>query len=179
MSFTRLPVSAPFSVLVLGGARSGKSAYGERLVQESGLRPVYLATAEARDEEMAARIAHHKARREGWRTVEEPVDLAGALQELKTGEAALVDCLTLWLSNLLEAERDVEAEIQALLAALPRCAAPVVFISNEVGLGIVPDNALARRFRDEAGRLNQQVAAEADAVIGVMAGLPLVFKAPQ
>lgn len=179
MNFMQLPASAPFSVLVLGGARSGKSVYGERLVQESGLRPVYLATAEARDEEMAARIAHHKARREGWRTVEEPLDLAGALGTVKAGEAVLIDCLTLWLSNLMAADRDIDAEAAGLLRALPRCAAPAVFISNEVGLGIVPENALARRFRDEAGRLHQQVAAEADAVIGVMAGLPLVFKAPQ
>lgn len=179
MNFADLPASAPFSMLVLGGARSGKSAYGERLIEESRLRPVYLATAEARDEEMAARIAHHKARRKGWRTVEEPLELAGALGTVEAGEAVLVDCLTLWLSNLMAADRDIEAEAAGLLRALPQCAGPVVFISNEVGLGIVPDNALARRFRDEAGRLHQRIAAEVDAVIGMMAGLPMVFKAPR
>jgi adenosylcobinamide kinase / adenosylcobinamide-phosphate guanylyltransferase len=129
---------------------------------------------------MAARIAEHRRRRGGrWRTHEEPLDLAGALEAVAQPDAVVVvDCLTLWLSNVMFAELDVENECGRLLAALSRLAGPVVFVSNEVGLGIVPDNALARRFRDEAGRLNQAVAAAAQSVIFLAAGLPLVLKAP-
>lgn len=148
-------------------------------MRESGLRPVYAATAEPRDKEMRARIAHHQARREGWRTIEEPLDLPDVLRGILADEAVLVDCLTLWLSNLMEADRDVDAAIDDLLGALPDCAGPAVFISNEVGMGIVPDNALARRFRDEAGRMHQRLADAADAAVMVVAGLPLVLKAPR
>lgn len=168
-------------ILVLGGARSGKSGHAEGLVEaaaEAGVEPVYLATAEAGDAEMTARIARHRARRgERWRTVEAPLDLAAALTD-GTMRAApvLVDCLTLWLANLMAAGREPEAETAGLIDALDRRAAPAVLVSNEVGLGIVPDNALARAFRDAAGRLNQRIAARAERVIFVAAGLPLVLK---
>ncbi len=165
-------------VLVIGGARSGKSAYAERLCLASGLSPLYLATAEARDAEMAARIDQHQARRGSlWRSAEAPLDLVEALDAHAGVHAiVLVDCLTLWLSNLIEAKRTPEDESARLIATLPKLAGPVVFVSNEVGLGIVPDNPLARRFRDEAGRLNQRIAELADRVVFIAAGLPLVLK---
>lgn len=180
MSAIHLPDRGPFSLLVLGGARSGKSAYGERIVTESAARHVYLATAEAHDGEMVERIAHHKSRRgEGWHTIEEPLAIAEVLRSrVGEGDAVLVDCLTLWLSNLMATERDVQAAVDDLLMAMSACAARVVFISNEVGWGIVPDNEMARRFRDEAGRMHQRIAERADGVVAVMAGLPLVLKAP-
>lgn len=162
--------------LVLGGARSGKSALAERLVLAHGRPPVYIATSEAWDDEMRARIADHKAQRDGqgWRTIEAPIDLPGALAA--AGDApVLVDCLTLWLTNLMLGDHDIPAATATLLAALER-PGPTVLVANEVGLGIVPDNALARRFRDAAGRLNQQVAARADTVVFTAAGLPLVLK---
>ena len=164
--------------LVLGGARSGKSAHAEALIAKLGGTPVYVATAEAGDAEMAERIAAHRARRgEGWTTVEAPIALAEALRtQARTGNAVLVDCLTIWLSNLLFAARDVDGEVDALMAALGEAAGPVVLVSNEVGLGIVPENALARAFRDHAGRLNQRVAAAADRVVLVTAGLPMTLK---
>ncbi len=164
--------------LVLGGARSGKSAYAESLVEAAPGDPVYIATGEANDAEMAARIDDHKARRgERWRTVEEPLDLAGALaREAVQGRAALVECLTLWLANLMAAGRDPVIEQGRLVGALAEVSAPVVVVANEVGLGIVPDNKLARDFRDHAGRLNQAVAGVADRVVFVAAGLPLTLK---
>jgi adenosylcobinamide kinase/adenosylcobinamide-phosphate guanylyltransferase len=164
--------------LVLGGARSGKSRHAEALAESQPGDCVYLATGAAGDPEMAARIQQHRARRGGrWRTVEEPLDLVGALRrEAGPGRAVLVDCLTLWLANLLGADHDIEAELAALIATLPALAGPVILVSNEVGLGIVPDNALARRFRDEAGRLHQEIAAVADRVIFVLAGLPQIIK---
>ena len=162
--------------LVIGGARSGKSAHAERQALDSGLRVIYLATAQAFDAEMAERIAHHRARRPaGWRSVEEPLALAAALAREAAPEACvLVDCLTLWLSNVLLAER--QGEIGRLLAVLPTLPGRIVLVSNEVGWSIVPENALARRFRDEQGRLNQRVAALAGRVTLVAAGLPLVLK---
>ena len=174
-------MGALVSTLVLGGARSGKSAHAERLVLESGLDPVYVATATAGDGEMAERIAYHRARREGagWTTLEEPLDLAALLaREARPGRAVLVDCLTLWLSNLLFAERDLEQEGRALCDALPRLAAPIVLVSNEIGLGLVPETPLGRRFRDVQGRLNQAVAAAVPAAVFVAAGLPLHLKGP-
>ena len=166
--------------LVLGGARSGKSVFAEGLVAGSGRRPVYLATAQAFDGEMDARIATHRARRgDRWQAVEEPVDLIGALDGLASGETSvLIDCLTLWVTNLMMAERDVEAEGTALCAALGRMdsAAHLVLVSNEVGQGIVPDNAMARAFRDHAGRLHQDIAAVADHVWFITAGLPQKLK---
>jgi adenosylcobinamide kinase / adenosylcobinamide-phosphate guanylyltransferase len=162
--------------LVIGGARSGKSSYAERQARESGLAVTYLATGEARDEEMSERIAHHRERRPaGWRTVEESLALADALRrEAATDKCLLVDCLTLWLSNAMFAQR--EDEIDKLLAALPTLPGRMILVSNEVGWGIVPENALARRFRDEQGRLNQRIAAVADQVTLVAAGLPLLLK---
>jgi adenosylcobinamide kinase/adenosylcobinamide-phosphate guanylyltransferase len=163
--------------LVLGGARSGKSRYAESLVTACPPPWIYVATAEALDEEMRARIAEHRARRGAdWRTVEAPRDLAEALQQNSAGGAVLVDCLTLWLSNLMLADADIAAESARLEAVLASLAGPLVIVSNEVGFGIVPDNALARRFRDAQGRLNQRIAARADRVVLMVAGLPLVVK---
>jgi adenosyl cobinamide kinase/adenosyl cobinamide phosphate guanylyltransferase len=157
---------------VLGGARSGKSAHAEALIAALPGPWRYVATAQPFDDEMRARIAVHRARRdERWRTVEAPIDLPAALN---TPEPALVDCLTLWLTNLMLAER--RPEWPALLAALDARRASTVLVSNEVGLGIVPDNPLARAFRDEAGRLHQLVAARADRVVFMVAGLPMVVK---
>jgi adenosylcobinamide kinase/adenosylcobinamide-phosphate guanylyltransferase len=162
--------------LVLGGARSGKSRYAESLVMALPSPWLYVATAEARDSEMVERVAVHQARRgPGWRTVETPRDIAGALAA-NANTPALVDCLTLWLSNVLLADADVDAEIEHLDGALARAAAPIVLVANEVGSGIVPDNALGRRFRDLQGLLNQRIAARADRVFLVVAGLPLTLK---
>jgi adenosylcobinamide kinase / adenosylcobinamide-phosphate guanylyltransferase len=175
------PVPLPRLTLVLGGARSGKSRYGEGLI-EAGLTPgdraVYLATAEAGDAEMTARIAEHKQRRgRAWLTVEEPLDIVGALaRHAKPESPVLLDCLTLWLSNVIAADRDAGAEIVDLVAALSRAAGPVVLVSNEVGQGIVPDNALARFFTDNAGRMNQAVATAVGRVVLMSAGLPLILK---
>jgi adenosylcobinamide kinase / adenosylcobinamide-phosphate guanylyltransferase len=171
------------TTLVLGGARSGKSAFAERLVADSGLARIYLATATADDEEMKARIAHHRAQRgqrdQGWTTIEEPLALVDALtRETTHGRAVLVDCLTLWLSNLMLAGRDPEIEARRLTRFLGVARYPVVFVSNEVGLGLVPETPLGRRFRDAAGRLNQEVASLADRVVFIVAGLPLVLKEP-
>jgi adenosylcobinamide kinase / adenosylcobinamide-phosphate guanylyltransferase len=163
--------------LVLGGARSGKSRYAEGLLTSLPSPWIYLATAEARDAEMAERIAAHRTRRgTGWQTIEAPHDLALAIEAASAGAPVLVDCLTLWLSNRMLAEVDVDTEIGHLEAALDRRAGPVVLVSNEVGFSIVPDNALARRFRDLQGRLNQRIAARADRVVLVVAGLPLIMK---
>jgi adenosylcobinamide kinase/adenosylcobinamide-phosphate guanylyltransferase len=162
--------------LVLGGARSGKSRYAESLVTATAPPWVYVATAQALDAEMAERIAHHRARRDaGWHTVEAPHDLAGAIAAAPAG-ALLIDCLTLWLTNRMLAEADIEAESGALEAALARRGGLAVLVSNEVGSGIVPGNALARRFADLQGRLNQRLAARADRVVLVVAGLPLILK---
>lgn len=165
----------PKLTLVIGGARSGKSALAERLVVASGRARTYIATAQPFDDEMRARIARHQAARgAGWRTVAAPTDVAGALRAAEG--VVLMDCATLWLSNHLLAGADIAAESAGLLAALAACAAPVVVVSNEVGWSIVPENALARAFRDHQGRLNQALAAEAGLVVAVMAGLPLVLK---
>jgi len=169
---------APRTALVLGGARSGKSRFAEELVVRTGLPATYLATAEIRDAEMQARISAHRDRRGlDWTTVEEPLDLTDRLAQLADpGRVILVDCLTLWLSNLMEVERDVVREGDALAAALAEARGPVVLVSNEVGSGIVPMNALARRFADEQGRLNQKIAAAAQTVFLVAAGLPVRLK---
>jgi adenosylcobinamide kinase/adenosylcobinamide-phosphate guanylyltransferase len=162
--------------LIIGGARSGKSAHAETLAVRSGLPVVYVATGEARDAEMAARIVHHRDRRPaGWRTLEEPLALAAALRSAAApGACLLVDCLTLWLTNVILAGR--EPEIAGFLAALPALPGRIILVSNEVGGGIVPDNELARRFRDEQGRLNQRAAALCERVTLVAAGLPLRLK---
>jgi len=167
----------PPLTLVIGGARSGKSRLAERLVTLTARPRFYIATAQAWDDEMRARIDQHRQDRgPDWLTVEAPLDLARALHAVPVGAAVLVDCATLWLSNHLLAEHDLEAQAAELLMAIMACAAPVVVVSNEVGWSVVPDNALARRFRDAQGRLNQQLAAQAGLVVAVMAGLPMVLK---
>jgi adenosylcobinamide kinase/adenosylcobinamide-phosphate guanylyltransferase len=166
----------PRLTFILGGARSGKSSHAETLM--SALPPpwTYIATAEAYDDEMRERIALHRARRdERWTTLDAPLDLAGTLA-IDTGAPVLVDCLTLWLSNQMLADRDIDRECEALEKALAARRGPCFVVSNEVGLGIVPDNALARRFRDAQGRLNQRIAAIADEVIFMVAGLPMKVK---
>ena len=166
---------------VLGGARSGKSSLGEAIIARQKRDAVYIATAQAHDDEMRQRIATHRKQRldsgQSWQTQEIPLELAASLPVLLVSEVPiLIDCLTLWLSNIMLAERDTEAEIQALAAALPLARAPVVLVSNETGLGIVPENALARRFRDYSGIMNKEIATLADNVLFVAAGLPLVMK---
>ena len=174
----------PTHTLILGGAKSGKSALAQRLAEAAGGRLVYLATAQARDPEMAARIARHQAQRgPAWSTREEPLELVRALGELdRPQQVVLVDCLTLWLSNLLTLAGLEDSEIQArsreLAALIPKLQCRVILVANEVGLGIVPDNPLARRFRDLAGGLHQSLAAVCPRVILVAAGLPLVLKGP-
>jgi len=173
-----LPDNGRHVTLLLGGARSGKSRIGEALVSKANGSSLYLATAEARDDEMSDRIHHHQIRRgEDWSLIEEPIELARILKtNIGPEHVVLVDCLTLWLSNLLERELDVRTALEDLLAALQATRARVVLISNEVGLGIVPDNPLARHFRDEAGFMHQKIAAIADQVAFVVAGLPLMLK---
>ncbi|MCK1650971.1 bifunctional adenosylcobinamide kinase/adenosylcobinamide-phosphate guanylyltransferase [Bradyrhizobium sp. 149] len=164
-------------ILITGGARSGKSKRAEIRTRAFPGQPVYVATAEALDAEMEARIARHRARRgTDWIEREVPLDLVPALLATDGGGARLVDCLTLWLSNLMHAERDWEREMTELAGALPRLSSPVVFVTNEVGLGIVPDNALARSFRDAAGIMNQIIADAADEVEFVVVGLPMKLK---
>jgi adenosylcobinamide kinase/adenosylcobinamide-phosphate guanylyltransferase len=163
--------------LVLGGARSGKSRHAEALVTALPPPWLYIATGEPRDNEMAARIAEHRTRRGAqWQTVEAPRDLAGALAAAPAGTAVLIDCLTLWLTNVMLAGADVDVEIARLERALLERGGATVLVANEVGLGIVPDNALARRFRDAAGRLNQRLAAAADRVVLLVAGIPVKVK---
>ncbi|MBH5366717.1 bifunctional adenosylcobinamide kinase/adenosylcobinamide-phosphate guanylyltransferase [Bradyrhizobium glycinis] len=164
-------------ILITGGARSGKSTRAEARARSCPGQPVYIATAEALDGEMQERIARHRARRgSDWIEREVPLDLVPALLATEGGGARLVDCLTLWLSNLMHAARDWEREVRELADALPRLDSPVVFVTNEVGLGIVPDNALARSFRDAAGIMNQVIAGVADEVEFVVAGLPMKLK---
>jgi len=172
-----IPESLPKLSLVLGGARSGKSRLAEGLVRGTARPLWYIATAQAWDDEMRARITEHQQDRgTDWTTIEAPLDLCSALDRVPLGAVVLVDCATLWLTNHLLAEHDLGAEAAALLAAIGRCAAPVVVVSNEVGWSIVPENALARTFRDAQGRLNQQLASEAGLVVAVMAGLPIALK---
>ena len=167
----------PHLTLILGGAASGKSAFAERLVSDSGRARIYLATAQAFDDEMQAKLTlHRRTRGPGWRTIETPLDLAPALRQASGQEAVLLDCITMWLSNHLLADHDLDMAQQTLFAALDTCAAPIVIVSNEVGLSIVPENALARRFREAQGRLNQRLAARADLVVNVISGLPQVLK---
>ncbi|PLP60510.1 bifunctional adenosylcobinamide kinase/adenosylcobinamide-phosphate guanylyltransferase [Mesorhizobium loti] len=162
---------------IIGGARSGKSGHAEKLITALPAPWIYIATAQAYDDEMRERIAHHRARRGGgWETTDAPLDLVGVLEHLPAGRPVLVDCLTLWLTNHMLAGHDVEGECARLAATLSKPRGPWFVVSNEVGFGIVPDNALARRFRDAAGRLNQQVAAVADDVVLTVAGLPLKVK---
>ena len=170
-------MTIPPLTLVLGGARSGKSRHAERLVEATPAPWTYIATAQAFDAEMRERIALHRDRRgTGWRTVDAPLDLAAAISAAPPGGAVLVDCLTLWLTNVMLADRDPAAESERLTAVCREAPGPLVLVGNEVGLGIVPDNALARRFRDAAGRLHQDLAAAADRVVFMVAGLPMQVK---
>jgi adenosylcobinamide kinase/adenosylcobinamide-phosphate guanylyltransferase len=169
------------TILITGGARSGKSRIAEAIVLAMGQaenRPAqYIATAQAWDDEMRVRVAEHQARRgPEWITHATPLDLVGVLAATDGKGPRLVDCLTLWLTNLMLGDHDWQAAAQDLLAALPRQSSPVVFVTNEVGMGIVPDNALARAFRDAAGTLNQRIAAEADEVIFAVSGLAMKVK---
>jgi adenosylcobinamide kinase/adenosylcobinamide-phosphate guanylyltransferase len=174
-------MSTLLTTLVLGGARAGKSSFAERFVRSGSLERVYVATATAGDAEMRERIAHHRASRDdGWRTIETPVALIDALaRESAPDRAVLVDCLTLWLSNLMQAGCDTDAESRRLADFLQRAPGPVILVSNEIGLGLVPDTPLGRRFRDAQGRLNHVVADAVPAVAFVAAGLPLWLKHPK
>jgi adenosylcobinamide kinase/adenosylcobinamide-phosphate guanylyltransferase len=166
----------PPITLVLGGARSGKSRFAEELIESAGQPGLYLATAEPGDDEMRARIAAHRAQRgANWTTTEEPLELVNIVLAEVT-RPVLIDCLTLWLSNLLGAKRDIGFETARLFSVLPQAKTPIVIVANEVGLGIVPDNAMARDFRDQAGRLNQGIAKRAQRVVFMAAGLPLALK---
>lgn len=164
--------------LILGGARSGKSRFAECLARSRSHSLVYVATGEAHDDEMAERIARHRMDRgHDWHTVEVPINLPAAIADVSRGDTVvLVDCLTLWLSNIMLADNDVEKATTDLLTALAEANGPVLMVANEVGLGIVPENALARRFRDEAGRMNQRLAAHVCHVAFISAGLPIWLK---
>lgn len=167
----------PEMTLVLGGARSGKSRHAETLARSLGLPRRYIATAQAFDTEMTARIARHQADRgTDWRLIEAPLNLCCALSDVPAGEVVLIDCATLWLTNHLLAGHDLVAQTAELQAALVACRSPVIVVSNEVGWSIVPDNALSRTFSDAQGRLNQALAAQAARVVMVVAGLPMVLK---
>ncbi|MEO1206491.1 MAG: bifunctional adenosylcobinamide kinase/adenosylcobinamide-phosphate guanylyltransferase [Pseudomonadota bacterium] len=172
------PNHLPHLTFILGGARSGKSRYAEELITSQPSPWTYVATAEVWDDEMRKRVEHHRARRiDGWQTHEVPYELPEFLTQRADGnEPILIDCLTLWLSNALLAHQDLDQRIDLLLSALQVPTAPIVIVSNEVGMGIVPENALARKFRDLQGRLNSNVAALADRAVLVAAGLPLVLK---
>lgn len=165
------------SILITGGARSGKSAFAERLTTSLGTPMTYIATTQVQDDEMAERVASHRDRRdENWRLIEEPFDLPRTLNETDGRGPRLVDCLTVWLSNLMHAERDWRAEVERLTQTLTKQNSPVILVTNEVGGGIVPENAVARRFRDAAGLTNQRVATTADEVWLVVSGCPLKVK---
>lgn len=166
-------------VLVLGGARSGKTGFAERLAMALGKFPAYLATAEAWDEEMEERIARHRSDREGrFHTIEEPLELAEQLRASASAhDVILVDCLTLWITNLIMAERNVADAVQELIEVVGEITTSrIIFVSNEVGLGIVPDNTMARQFRDLAGAAHQRLAATCETAVFVVAGLPMVLK---
>ncbi|MGH1367808.1 MAG: bifunctional adenosylcobinamide kinase/adenosylcobinamide-phosphate guanylyltransferase [Maritimibacter sp.] len=167
----------PHLSVVIGAAASGKSTFAERLVENAARPMTYIATAQAYDDEMRTKIATHQARRSGdWQTIEAPLDASNALLAVPADHVVLLDCVTLWLTNHLLANSDLLREESHLLHALQSCDAPVVVVTNEVGAGIVPDNALSRRFRAAQGRLNQSLAARADCVVAVIAGLPLALK---
>ncbi|MEP3784644.1 bifunctional adenosylcobinamide kinase/adenosylcobinamide-phosphate guanylyltransferase [Ascidiaceihabitans sp.] len=162
---------------IIGGAASGKSVFAESLILNSRLSPVYVATSRIWDDETKKRVDVHQARRdERWRTIDAPFDLAPALQDITADHCVLIDCATMWLTNHLLEEHDLADAEHSLRTALAACAAPCLIVSNEVGQGIVPDNALSRRFREAQGRLNIALAAQASLVVQVVAGLPNVLK---
>jgi adenosylcobinamide kinase/adenosylcobinamide-phosphate guanylyltransferase len=163
--------------MILGGAASGKSLFAERLIIESGLKRHYIATAQAWDDEMQKKISAHQERRVGdWKVTEAPLDPGAAINASEPGEIILLDCATLWLSNVMLAEKQVESEIQNLLEAFRNRRVPLVIVSNETGMGIVPEHKLGRAFREAQGLLNQKLAEAADSAVLVVAGLPLVLK---
>ncbi len=165
--------------LILGGASSGKSAYAERLVLATGLTPVYLATGQAKDREMSKKIGLHKARRgPEWQLIEAPLNVTEPLLSLTARHVILLDCLTLWLSNHLELNHNIEKNTDLLLKTIRASDAQIIAVSNEIGLGLVPATSIGRAFRDAQGRLNQRIAEAADTVTFVAAGLPLSLKAP-
>ncbi len=165
------------TTLVLGGASSGKSFVAETLIRETNLPRYYIATAQAFDDDMAAKIEDHKTDRgSGWITLEEPLDLAGAIAQVPEGSAILIDCATMWLNNLMMADADIDTATDALLTQINTCPCPLVIVSNEVGLGGVPANPLARSFGRLQGKLNARLAAAAGKVLMVTAGLPQVLK---
>lgn len=167
----------PRGTFTLGGAASGKSEWAENLILSSNLPCIYLATGKTGDDEISLRVKVHKDRRDArWTTVEEPLDLGPVLSNLSADTPVLIDCATMWLSNQMMVEADLEQATDGLLGALRSCAAPWVIVSNEVGHGIVPDNALARQFRNAQGRLNIALAREAELAVMVVAGLPQVLK---
>jgi len=171
-------VQNPLLTLVIGGARSGKSRHAQSLARATPAPWVMIVTAEALDDEMRERIAMHKAARgEGWITMEAPIDLADSVSEAPAHAAMVIDCLTLWLSNLMLGDHDPDLAVTGLEAALRARTAPTIVVSNEVGLGIVPETPLGRDFRDRAGSLNQRIAARAQQVIFMLAGLPMTVKA--
>ena len=170
-------MTLPRLTFVLGGAASGKSGFAESLIYKGDCTPLYVATAQVFDEEMAKKVEiHREMRGANWQTVEEPLNIDAALKRASAGQPILIDCATLWLTNVILGEHDIVAYRAKLFQALSTAAGPVVIVSNEVGYGIVPENALSRRFRNEQGRLNQEIAERADTVITVIAGLPLVVK---
>ena len=165
--------------LILGGTRSGKSAYGEMLALKNFSSPIYIFTAQAWDDEMKSRIKTHKKRRDGknWIDIEAPIELGTAIKNTATSNnCILVDCLTLWLTNILLAEQDIDDAINELLQTIKACPGEIILISSEVGLGIVPDNSMARLFRDLSGKLHQKLAMEAENVLLMVAGIPMVVK---
>jgi adenosylcobinamide kinase / adenosylcobinamide-phosphate guanylyltransferase len=169
--------SLPALSLVIGGAASGKSRFAEGLCVQSGQSKIYVATAQVYDEEMTQKVVRHLAQRgDNWTTIEAPIDVASALGRATKKDVVLIDCATLWLTNIILGDFDLEAETAKLLTAISSCHAPVVIVSNEVGQGIVPDNALSRKFRNAQGQLNQALAKQAELVVAVMAGLPLALK---
>lgn len=170
-------INLPKFTFVLGGAASGKSTYAEGLCFESGLDRIYLATAQVYDTEMRAKVDAHRAQRgPDWHTIEEPVEVTPHLEDLNTESVVLIDCATLWLTNLILGNLDVAHHSAALRTAIAQTQARIVIVSNETGYGIVPENALSRKFRSAQGVLNQQLAADADVAIAVMAGLPIALK---
>jgi adenosylcobinamide kinase/adenosylcobinamide-phosphate guanylyltransferase len=169
--------SLPRLSLVLGGAACGKSAFAEGLVTSVCEKPTYIATSQVYDAEMAEKVAAHQAMRgQSWTTIEEPLDIGAALAAAPPQAPVLIDCATLWLTNVILGEHDLQTAQADFLKAITEAGRPVVIVSNETGQGIVPENALARRFRNAQGKLNQEIAARADLVVAVMAGLPLVLK---
>ena len=169
--------SFPRLSLILGGARSGKSAFAEKLATSAARPRAYIATSQAFDAEMEAKIAKHRQDRGlDWQTIEAPLDIEAALAEVTANSIVLIDCLTLWLSNQMHAAADIDVEITNLLTVLSATPNPVICVSNEVGMGLVPDTPLGRQFRDFQGRLNRKIAEQADLAVFVAAGLPLTLK---